>query len=286
MAGTWFNEKLHVSVAQRLLQGEVLLHEKTDVQDLIIFKNPVLGRVLALDGVVQVAEADEFVYHEMLTHVPIYAHGAVKRVLVIGGGDGGIIRRCLEHKNVESVTLVEIDRSVVDLSQTYLPSISAGAFSDPRCHLVIADGCVFVKESTDRFDVIIVDSTDPQGPGEVLFRQEFYQDCKRCLAPGGILVTQNGVPFLQPEELRTSYQRLSSLFADVSFFIAAVPTYYGGSMAFGWATDNPALRTLDTATVQARFDQSPVPTRFYTPSVHVASFALPRFMEDLLSRSA
>ncbi|CAO3449712.1 Spermidine synthase (EC 2.5.1.16) [Azospirillum argentinense] len=279
----WYDETLHKDVAQRLRMGRVLHRDRTGLQDLVIFENPVLGRVMALDGVVQTTEGDEFVYHEMLTHVPILAHGRVRRVLIVGGGDGGMLRRCLEHKAVERVTMVEIDRSVVDLSIAHLPSISAGAFDDPRTDLVIADGCAFVKnkgvkETAERFDVIIVDSTDPHGPGAVLFTEEFYADCKARLTPGGVMVTQNGVPFLQPGELKDSHRRLGRLFGDAGFFVAPVPSYYGGFMAFGWATDDAALRRQTAEAIRPRFEAAGLTTRYYTPDIHVASFALPAFM--------
>ncbi|MBI1205792.1 MAG: polyamine aminopropyltransferase [Azospirillum sp.] len=278
----WFTETLYPDVGQRFRIDRILFREQTGLQDLVIFESARAGRVLALDGVVQTTEGDEFIYHEMLTHVPIFAHGAAKRVLIIGGGDGGMLRRCLMHRAIEQVTMVEIDRGVVDLCTAYLPAISAGAFDNPRTHLVIDDGAAFVKQADPLYDVVIVDSTDPQGPGAVLFTAEFYADCKRCLAPGGIVVTQNGVPFFQPDELRTSYDRLTPLFADVGFFTAAVPTYYGGPMAFGWATDDRALRRLTAAELQPRFAAAGIETRYYTPEVHAAAFALPRYIGRLI----
>lgn len=277
----WFDETLYRHVAQRFAVSRIVFRERTEHQDLVIFENPVMGRVLALDGVIQTAEGDEFIYHEMLTHVPILAHGSARRVLIVGGGDGGMAREALKHGAVERVTMVEIDRGVVDLCATYLPSIGAAAFKDPRLDLVIADGAAFVKSCRDRFDVIIVDSTDPQGPGAVLFTQEFYADCRRCLAPGGILVTQNGVPFFQPDELRNTARRLKGLFADTAFYLAAVPTYYGGFMAFGWGCDSAAPRQAAPAELARRHAAAGIATRYYTPALHAASFALPRFVEAL-----
>lgn len=278
----WYTETLYPDVAQSLRMGRVLFRDQTGLQDLVIFENPALGRVMALDGVIQTTEGDEFVYHEMLAHVPILAHGRARRVLIVGGGDGGLLRRALEHRTVETVTMVEIDRTVVDLSIRYLPSISAGAFDDPRAELVIADGCRFVKETDRSFDVIVVDSTDPHGPGAVLFTEDFYRDCKARLAPGGVLCTQNGVPFHQPQELRASRDRLGRSFADVSFFVAPVPTYYGGFMAFGWATDDPTLRSQTADRIRPRFAAAGLKTRYYTPEIHAASFSMPAFMLDIL----
>lgn len=278
----WFDETLYKDVAQRFAISKILFRERTEHQDLVIFENPVMGRMLALDGVIQTAEGDEFIYHEMLTHVPILAHGSARRVLIIGGGDGGMAREALKHRALERVTMVEIDRGVVDLCTTWIPSIGAAAFKNPRLDLVIADGAAFVRTCSDRFDVIIIDSTDPQGPGAVLFTREFYADCRNCLAPGGILVTQNGVPFLQPDELKNTAERLKSLFADTAFYVAAVPTYYGGFMAFGWGTDSAAPRQTDAAEIARRFEQADIATRYYTPELHVGCFALPRFIRDLM----
>jgi len=217
----------------------------------------------------------------MLAHVPILAHGNVRNVLIIGGGDGGMAREALKHQNVQ-VTMVEIDRAVVDFCAEHLPNHSAGAFDNPRLDLVITDGAKFVQETDKRFDVIIVDSTDPIGPGAVLFTAEFYAGCKRCLTDGGIVVTQNGVPFVQPEEVTNSFQRLGESFADVHFYRAAVPTYQGGDMTFGWATDNKDLRHLPVSELEARYAAAEVETRYVTPAFHTASFALPKTILDLM----
>jgi spermidine synthase len=278
----WFEEALHAGITQRLSMDRILFREKTEHQDLVIFENVLFGRVLALDGVVQTTEGDEYIYHEMLSHVPILAHGAATRVLIIGGGDGGMAREVLKHQGVAALTMVELDPSVITLCRTHLPAISAGAFDDPRLDLVIADGAKFVEETEDRWDVIIIDSTDPLGPGEVLFGERFYRGCKRCLAPGGIVVTQNGVPYVQGSEVTDSYRRLTPHFADVWFYVAPVPTYQGGHMAFGWATDEPAYRSAPAATVADRFRTADFTTRYYTPEVHVASFALPANIKSLL----
>ncbi|HSK41275.1 MAG TPA: polyamine aminopropyltransferase [Arenibaculum sp.] len=279
----WFEETLHPDLGQRFRMERILFRERTALQDLVIFENPVLGRMLALDGVVQTAEGDEFIYHEMLTHVPILAHGAARRILVIGGGDGGMLRRCLEHPGVERVTMVEIDRGVVDLCREYLPSIGGAAFDDPRTDLVIADGCRYVAETADRFDVVIVDSTDPHGPGEALFTSAFYAGCKRCLTPGGVLVTQNGVPFFQPDELVDTWRMRKALFADSWFYAAPVPSYYGGFMAFGWATDDEGLRGLAAADIAPRMAAAGLRPRYYTPEIHAGSFALPQYVLSLMA---
>jgi spermidine synthase len=217
----------------------------------------------------------------MLTHVPILAHGAAKRVLIVGGGDGGMASEALKHDSVEQVTMVEIDGGVVEFCKQYLPGVSAGAFDDPRLDLVIADGAEFMKTNADLYDVIIVDSTDPIGPGEVLFTDTFYGHAKARLAEGGILVTQNGVPFLQGEELTNTMRAFRALFADATCYLATIPTYAGGPMALGWGTDGDA-RSVDLPTLRARFEAAGIATDYYTPEVHMGAFALPPYVSRLI----
>lgn len=278
----WFREDLHADYSQGLRIDELLYDSKTEHQRLRVFQNPTFGRVLTLDGVVQTTEADNFIYHEMLTHVPILAHGAAKRVLIIGGGDGGMAREVLRHASVEHVTMVEIDAGVVEFSKQYLPTLSAGAFDDPRLELVIADGAAFVAETEARFDVIIVDSTDPVGPGEVLFTDTFYGKAKRCLTQGGILVTQNGVPFMQGDELAGTMRIFRGLFADAGCYIATIPTYAGGPMALGWGTDGAAGEVM-LETLESRFAAAGIETDYYTPAVHKAAFALPGYIQKIVA---
>ncbi|MEM6819705.1 MAG: polyamine aminopropyltransferase [Pseudomonadota bacterium] len=274
-----FEETLYDSVAQKFRIDKLYFEDKTEHQHLMIFHNAMLGRVMTLDGVVQTTEADEFVYHEMMAHVPLFAHGNATDVLIIGGGDGGMLREVTKH-GIERVTQVEIDQSVVDMAKAYLPNHSAGAYDDPRLTLEIADGMAFVRDTDQRFDVIIVDSTDPIGPGEVLFSEDFYAQARRCLKPGGVIVTQNGVPFFQPDEVTHTHRRLRRHFEDVTFYTGAIPTYYGGLMTFGWASDDATLRTQPLATLQQRFADSGIATRYYTPELHLGSFALPRYISN------
>ncbi|PWC09892.1 polyamine aminopropyltransferase [Brenneria roseae subsp. americana] len=278
----WY-ETLHANFGQYFSIDRVLYHQKTDHQDLIIFENAALGRVMALDGVVQTTERDEFIYHEMLTHVPLLAHGNAKRVLIIGGGDGGMLREVSRHRSVEHITMVEIDAGVVEFCRQYLPNHNAGSYDDPRFNLVIDDGVNFVNQCSGKFDVIISDCTDPIGPGESLFTSDFYQGCARCLNEGGIFVAQNGVCFLQQDEAVNSHRKLGRYFSDVSFYQAAIPTYYGGIMTFAWASNNAALRQLTAETLRQRFAASGIECRYYNPDVHVGSFALPQYLLNALS---
>lgn len=258
----------------------VLYEEETGQQHLVIFENGLFGRMMALDGITQVTERDEFIYHEMMTHVPILAHGAAKRVLIIGGGDGGILREVIRHRSVEHVTMVEIDPAVTDFCKKQLPQISAGAFDDPRLNLVFADGAKFVEDTDDSYDVIIVDSTDPIGPGEVLFREEFYRAAQARLTPGGVIVTQNGVPFMQGDELQSTMEKFRRLFKVASCYLATIPTYVGGPMAMGWGTDDETLKSVPLEELEKRYAAAGLTTRYYTPEVHKAAFALPRYVES------
>lgn len=277
----WSIEKLHGDHAQALRETTVFYDSETDHQRLRVFQNSTFGRILTLDDVVQVTERDNFIYHEMLTHVPILAHGKAREVLVIGGGDGGMARAAVRHKDVARVTMVEIDAAVVEFSRQYLPGISDGAFDDPRLDLVIADGAEFMRDTERKFDVIIVDSTDPIGPGEVLFTDSFYGHAHRALTAGGILVTQNGVPFLQGAELTNTMRAFKALFVDWTCYLATVPTYAGGPMAFGWGTDGDA-RQIPLEVLQARFAAAGLDTDYYTPEVHKAAFALPGYVARLM----
>ncbi|MEO1017217.1 MAG: polyamine aminopropyltransferase [Pseudomonadota bacterium] len=276
----WFDETLHRDWVQRLAVAKVLFHAHSAHQDIIIFENSRWGKVLALDGVVQTTTADEAAYHEMLVHPAIVAHGRVEDVLIIGGGDGGSLREVLKHQGVHRVLQIEIDQGVIDLCRQYLPELSQGAFDDPRATVSIEDGARYVRESSDDFDVIIVDSTDPIGPGEILFSREFYRYCHARLREGGILITQSGNPAVAAHELSQGQQRLREAgFLDVSFLLTSVPTYVGGVMALAWASDDRTLRELSRNTIAERL--IPNGLRYYNPAVHEAAFAHPNWMKQL-----
>ena len=275
----WFEETLHDDVRVSFRADAVLHEEKSAHQHLALIRNPTFGEVLLLDEVTQVTARDEFIYHEMLAHVPLCAHGAAREVLIVGGGDGGLAEEVLKHPGVARVTLVEIDRAVVDFAKEHFAAMNRAAFADPRLDVVIADGRAFAAETDRRFDVVLVDSTDPIGPGAVLFTAEFYRDLARCLNAGGVVATQNGVPFLQPREFQMGLGNLKRVFADATAYVIAVPTYFGGHMTLGFA-GTPAPRP-DLDTLERRFSDLGLDTRYYTPEVHQAAFALPRFIRDL-----
>ena len=284
----WLPETLFDKLGFRMSYAvETVLYEQhTDHQHLVLFEHKHFGKMLMLDGATQVTTRDEFIYHEMMTHVPILAHGKARNVLIIGGGDCGIAEEVLKHKALKSVVQVEIDASVIEFSKEHFPEFTKPVFADKRFESVIDDGMKYVARTDRRFDVIIVDSTDPQGPGAVLFTEKFYAGCRRCLRTGGILVTQNGVPMLQSGELTTTIGRFRRLFADAGCYVAAIPTYIGGHMAMGFASDNKRLRRTPEKTIAVRYRKAGrFPTRYWTPAVHQAAFALPRFIEELVTKT-
>jgi spermidine synthase len=279
-SGDWFEETLYPQFRQSLKIDKLLYEDRSEFQHITVFENGLFGRVLTLDGVVQTTEKDEFCYHEMIVHVPMVAHGAAKNVLIIGGGDGGALREVLKHP-VEQATMVELDDCVVKLCAEHMPSLSDGAFENPRAELIFADGIDFARTTDRKFDIIIVDSTDPIGPGEVLFTKEFYADCARMLTERGILVTQSGVTFMQQDEAQSTYSRMDGLFADASLYVAQVPTYAAGFMTLGWGCHSPEPRATAPAEIAHRIEVLELETRYYNAAIHCAAFALPSYIRDL-----
>src|SRR5438874_5603089 len=218
----WIPETLFNELGFRMtFEVERVLYEmQTEHQHLVLFEHKFFGKMLMLDGATQITKKDEFIYQEMMSHVPIFAHGNAKDVLIIGGGDCGIAEEVLKHKSVKRLTQVEIDASVVEFSKEHFPEFTKPVFADKRFESLIDDGMKYVARTDRRFDVIIVDSTDPQGPGKVLFSERFYSACRRCMTKGGVMVTQNGVPIFQPAELISSVSKFRGLFADGPCYVA------------------------------------------------------------------
>jgi spermidine synthase len=285
---SWVNETLYAEWGQRFLVKRELARVKSAFQDIMVFESFTHGRVMLLDGVVQITEADEFVYQEMLTHVPLLAHGAARRVLIIGAGDGGVLRRVLQHRTVEKAVMVEIDGEVIRLAKEYMPGIAGDAWNDPRAEVIVGDGIDYVRQApAARFDAVIVDSTDPVGVGEVLFTDEFYANTARLLTERGLVVNQCGVPFMQAEELRETSQRRAKAFPDIWAYVAAVPTYVGGFMTLGWAAKDPAMRAVSVEEIRRRARSAGIlgTTRYWTPEIHVGAFELPPYIAEHLPRT-
>jgi spermidine synthase len=283
---SWINETLYAAWGQRFRVKREIVRAQSPFQDIAIFESESHGRVLMLDGVVQITERDEFVYQEMLVHVPLIAQGEAERVLIIGAGDGGVLRRVLEHAGVRRAVMVEIDAEVIRLSREFMPAIGGAAWDDPRAEVIVGDGIAYLAEAEDAaFDAVIVDSTDPIGVGEVLFTEAFYGHAARVLSPRGVIVNQCGVPFMQAEELAETSRRRATSFAHVTAYVAAVPTYVGGFMTLGWAAKDASLANLSIAEIERRAATAGIlgRTRYWTPAVHAAAFQLPPYIAELLS---
>jgi len=281
MTDIWLNETLYPDWGQRFRVVRELARVRSQFQDIVIFDSASHGRVMVLDGCVQITERDEFVYQEMLAHVPLLAHGAARDVLIVGAGDAGVLRRVLQHRGVARAVMVEIDGEVMRLAREHLPAIGGDAWHDPRATIIVGDGIAYVRDAAaSSVDVVIVDSTDPAGVGEVLFTDAFYADAARILRPGGLVVNQCGVPFMQPDELRETSVRRARHFPHVGAYVAAVPTYVGGLMTLGFAAKRPGLDAIDAATIRARAAEAGVlgTTQYWTPELHVASFHLPPYI--------
>lgn len=287
MSAEWADERLYEGWGQRFCVERTLARVQSAFQDIWLFDSVSHGRVLMLDGVVQITEADEFVYQEMIVHVPLLAHGRPENVLIIGAGDGGVLRRVLQHRGVKRAVMVEIDGEVVRLSREFLPTIGGAAWTDPRAEVLIADGIAYAATApTASFDIIIVDSTDPAGPGEALFTDAFYADCTRLLSPAGIIVNQCGVPFMQANELKETSARRGRVFPYVSAYLAAVPTYVGGFMTLGIAANSgdPGSVSVNTLAARAKAAGIDGSTRYWTPEIQFASFQLPPYIVQYLPR--
>ena len=262
--------------------NKTLFEGKSEYQDVSIYENDSLGRILTLDGIIQITECDEFVYQEMMTHVPLFSHENPKNVLIIGGGDGGILREALRHKGIKRVVMSEIDQLVVDACIEYMPSINnhGKVYKDPRTQLIVGDAFSFVKDTDLKFDVVIIDSTDPIGPGEKLFSYEFYKNLVQTLNVNAVVSTQGGVPQFQPGEVGATLSSLEDAGLRANCYIAAVPTYYGGYMTFGFGAykSNWSLPKLEA--LEQRYSRARITTKHYSPKMHLASFVLPPWIED------
>lgn len=274
----WLSETAFANMRLSFEITRVLHADHSPQQRIDLIDNPLFGKVLMLDGATQVTSADEFIYHEMMAHVPILAHGAVYDVLIVGGGDCGLAEEVLKHSGIMRVIQVEIDAQVVEFARSHFAEFNAAAFADPRFTIEIADGAAFVAATDRRFDIILVDSTDPVGAGTELFTKSFYADLRRCLRPGGIVVTQSGVPFVQRDEFAAAVRNLARVFPITDCYVLATPSYAGGHMALGWGSldRDPRDPSFEILTERA----NTLATRYYTPEVHRAAFALPRYILD------
>lgn len=265
----WYGELQTPDVKLSMKASKLLFSGKSKYQKIEIIENKTYGRVLFIDGTFQLTERDEFIYHEILAHVPLFSIENPQNVLIIGGGDGGLARECLKHK-IKSVHLVEIDEMVVMLSKKYLPSLSS-SFKDSRIKVTIEDGAKFIKETDEKFDAILIDSTDPVGPASALFTADFYRNAKRILKDGGIIGSQTGSPFLYPEHLKNAYFNMKNVFKHVNVYTAIVPTYPSGLWSFTFASDEEIKRRREVN----------IDTSYYNETIH-DSKAVPQFVLKML----
>jgi len=271
----WFTENQTDNLRLSVSVKQTLLDTRSEFQHVSVVETEQYGTLLALDGFIQTNDVDEFVYHEMIAHVPLITHSNPRRVLVIGGGDGGAVRECVKHASVERVDLVEIDGRVIDACRRFFPNIAC-ELDNPRVRVHVADGIRFIQEVTDPYDVVIIDSSEPVGPGEGLFTPEFYGNVARALAPEGLMVAQTESPWINGHVVQRAYRGIRSAFPLTALYLANVPTYPTGMWSFtmGSKVHNPRRPVgLDRAAA--------LQTRYYTPEVHQAAFALPPFVAAL-----
>jgi spermidine synthase len=274
----WFYETLYPDIKLGI-RGKLIYKKRTPYQDLRIYDTDYFGKILTLDGAVQTTEKDEFIYHEMLTHPLVLSHPKPEKVLVIGAGDGGVLREILKHDIVKQAYLVEIDNEVILLSQRLLPSISKGAFTkDKRVKIIIADGAKFIRQTKEKFDLVIVDSPDPIGVAKVLFSEKFYKNIFSILKDKGMMIRQTGSTILQAQEIKQNYKIIKKVFPFVSVQLAAIPTYIGGFFSFIIASKKINPDNISYKQIRNKYKKLKLETKYYNPEIHFASKRLPNYI--------
>jgi spermidine synthase len=278
---SWFVEKWTPNINFSIKIKEHIYSEKTSFQQLDVYDSYELGRFFTLDGIMMANEKDEFIYHEMIVHTPMSVNPNIKNVLVIGGGDGGSIRELTRYPSIIRIDMVEIDESVVRACQKYFQITTTG-LNDPRVSMRFEDGLAFVKNTKNTYDLIIVDSTDPIGPGEGLFSIEFYQNCYRILSNDGILINQHESPYFDKEsrEMKRAHQKIKTLFKVAKVYQAFIPTYPSGHWLFGFASKkyDPILDFKESTIENLGYS-----TKYYNKDIHTGSFALPNYVKEKLT---
>jgi spermidine synthase len=276
----WFTEKHTSNVNLSIKVDSQLYSGYSEFQRIDVFESKEFGRFLTLDGYMMLTEKDEFIYHEMIVHVPMAVHPLIKRVLIIGGGDGGAVRELTRYPSVEHIDLVEIDELVIEVCKKYLPQ-TACCLGDPRVHIHYQDGLKFIRRCHEEYDLIIVDSTDPFGPGEGLFTKEFYGNCFKALKDDGIMVNQHESPFYHNDAIamQRAHKRIVDSFPISRVYQAHIPTYPSGHWLFGFASKKyHPIKDLSPA----KWDTLDIRTKYYNTQLHAGAFALPTYVEELL----
>ena len=277
-----FTEELYKKYNQNITIEKIITNQKSRFQNILIFDSKYFGRILTLDKVIQITEFDHFYYSEMLSHIPIITHGKVKRVLIIGGGDGAIAHEVLKHNSIKEVFICEIDQDVINLSIKYLKKINFGSLKNPKVKIIIEDASQFIKRNNFKnyFDLIIADRPDPIGPGKNLFKIKFYKDIKNALSNSGIAVFQNGVPFFQKKELKDTMKHLKSTFNYSGVYLTVVPTYIGGYMALTWSSNAIDISKKVNLDKHSKVINK-LNTQYYTKEIHYTSFILPKWIKEI-----
>lgn len=279
----WYSENHSDDVKFSLRVEKQLYTKQTEFQRIDVMTSKEFGTFMTLDGLMMVAEKDEFIYHEMIVHVPMSVNPDIKNVLVIGGGDGGTVKQLVRYKSIKSIDLVEIDYEVVEACRKFLPSVSSG-LSDERVNIFYEDGLKFVRNTKEKYDLIIVDSTDPFGPGEGLFTREFYGNCFRALSNDGIMVNQHESPYYEnyANSLIRAHKRIKGVFPIHRIYQAHIPTYPSGHWLFGFASNKfDPLKDFDAE----RWNRLGLDTKYYNTELHKGCFALPNYVKELLDNA-
>lgn len=277
----WFTENHTDNVKFSIKINRQLVSKESRYQRIDVFDTYEFGRILTLDGFLMLTEKDEFIYHEMITHVPMAVNPDIKRVLVIGAGDGGTVRELVRYKIIEHIDMVEIDKEVVEVSQEYLPFTASG-LGDSRVNIHYADGLKFVRSRENEYDLIIVDSTDPFGPGESLFTREFYGNCYKALTDNGILINQHESPYYNQDAkaMKNAHGRIKSSFPVAMVYQMHIPTYPSGHWLFGFASKGiQPVKDVDFD----RWNSLLINTKYYNTDIHKGAFLLPNYVKKMLN---
>lgn len=276
----WFTEEHTSNVRFSIRVDKHIESLQSSFQKIDVFQTPEFGKVLVIDGFIMLTEKDEFIYHEMITHVPMAVNPNIKNILVIGAGDGGAVRELTRYSSIEKIDMVEIDRKVVEVCKEHLPQ-TASKLNDTRVNLFFEDGLKFVKTKNNEYDLIIVDSTDPIGPGEGLFTHEFYENCSNALTKDGILVNQHESPYYkrESEAMQKAHKKIKSVFSKASVYQAHIPTYGSGHWLFGFASKkfDPIVNLSEE-----KWNSLGLSTNYYNTQIHKGSFALPNYVKVML----
>ena len=278
----WFTEVQDEDVKFSIKVDEVLVTKQSKYQRIDIFNSHEFGKVLVLDGCLMVTEKDEYIYHDMITHIPLATKPDIKKVLVIGGGDGGTVRELCKYDSIEAIDLVEIDEDVITLCQEYIPSIAC-CLSHEKVTIHIEDGLPFVRKKSNEYDLIIVDSTDPFGPGESLFTKEFYGNCCNALTEKGILMNQHESVFYDSykDEAKRVHSKIKMFFKHAKVFQAHIPTYPSGHWLFGFASKSDDPLVFD----ENAWNKLGIKTKYYNTDIHKGAFYLPNSVKEALDLS-